>query len=152
MDERIRYMTIALEEAKSAAAEDEVPVGAVIVKDGEVIARAHNRKEASGCAVRHAEIEAIESAAAKLGNWWLEDCEVYVTLEPCAMCTGALINSRIGKLYFGAEDPKAGCCGSLYNLPTDVRFNHRFPVEGGIMRSECAAVLSEYFKGKRLKR
>ncbi len=152
MDERIRYMTIALEEAKSAAAEDEVPVGAVIVKDGEVIARAHNRKEASDCAVRHAEIEAIESAAAKLGNWWLEDCEVYVTLEPCAMCTGALINSRIGKLYFGAEDPKAGCCGSLYNLPADVRFNHRFPVEGGIMRSECAALLSEYFKGKRLKR
>ena len=146
------YMSIALEEAQKAAAEDEVPVGAVIVKDGDVIARAHNRKEAASCAVRHAEIEAIELACKAVGNWWLENAEMYVTLEPCAMCAGALINSRIGKLYYGTEDPKYGCCGSLYNLPADERFNHRFPVTGGIMRDECSSVLSEYFKGKRQKR
>lgn len=152
MEDARYYMSMALEEARKAAAEDEVPVGAVIVKDGEVIARAHNRKESAGCAVRHAEIEAIEIASRAVGNWWLENAEMYVTLEPCAMCAGALINSRIGKLYYGTEDPKYGCCGSLYNLPADERFNHRFPVTGGIMREECSSVLSEYFKGKRQKR
>lgn len=142
-------MKIALAEAKKAAAEDEVPVGAVVVKDGNIIAKAHNRKEKKGMATRHAEIEALERASKKTGNWWLENCEVFVTLEPCAMCAGAMINCRIGKLYFGARDPKYGCCGSMYNLCEDRRFNHVVPVEGEIMEKECAAILSEYFKRKR---
>ena len=142
-------MKLALKEAVKAASLDEVPVGAVIVKDGKVIARAHNKKEAKLCATRHAEIEAIEKATKKLNNWWLEDCDLYVTLEPCAMCAGALINSRLRAVYFGAYDLKAGCCGSLYNLPIDTRFNHRLIVEGGILRDECAQILTEYFKQKR---
>ena len=101
-------MKLALKEAQKAATLDEVPVGAVIVKDGKVIARAHNKKEAKLCATRHAEIEAIEKATKKVQNWWLEDCDLYVTLEPCAMCAGALINSRLRAVYFGAYDPKAG--------------------------------------------
>ena len=149
MDAKIRFMKLALKEAQKAATLDEVPVGAVIVKDGKVIARAHNKKEAKLCATRHAEIEAIEKATKKVQNWWLEECDLYVTLEPCAMCAGALINSRLRAVYFGAYDPKAGCCGSLYNLPVDTRFNHRLTVEGGIMRDECAQILTDYFKRKR---
>ena len=143
------YMKIALAQAKKAAAEDEVPVGAVVVKDGKIIAKAHNLKEKKGMATRHAEIEAIERAAKKTGNWWLENCDIFVTLEPCAMCAGAMINSRIRKLYFGAWDPKYGCCGSIYNLPADKRFNHNFETEGGVMQAECAAELTQYFKRKR---
>ena len=142
-------MKIALAQAKKAAAEDEVPVGAVVVKDGKIIAKAHNLKEKKGMATRHAEIEAIERAAKKTGNWWLENCDIFVTLEPCAMCAGAMINSRIRKLYFGAWDPKYGCCGSIYNLPADKRFNHNFETEGGVMQAECAAELTQYFKRKR---
>lgn len=142
-------MKIALAQAKKAAAEDEVPVGAVVVKDGKIIAKAHNFKEKKGMATRHAEIEAIERAAKKTGNWWLENCDIFVTLEPCAMCAGAMINSRIRKLYFGAWDPKYGCCGSIYNLPADKRFNHNFETEGGVMQAECAAELTQYFKRKR---
>lgn len=143
------YMKIALAQAKKAAAEDEVPVGAVVVKDGKIIAKAHNLKEKKGMATRHAEIEAIERAAKKTGNWWLENCDIFVTLEPCAMCAGAMINSRIRKLYFGAWDPKYGCCGSIYDLPADKRFNHNFETEGGVMQAECAAELTQYFKRKR---
>lgn len=142
-------MKIALAQAKKAAAEDEVPVGAVVVKDGKIIAKAHNLKEKKGMATRHAEIEAIERAAKKTGNWWLENCDIFVTLEPCAMCAGAMINSRIRKLYFGAWDPKYGCCGSIYDLPADKRFNHNFETEGGVMQAECAAELTQYFKRKR---
>lgn len=145
------YMKIALAQAKKAAAEDEVPVGAVVVKDGKIIAKAHNLKEKKGMATRHAEIEAIERAAKKTGNWWLENCDIFVTLEPCAMCAGAMINARIGALYFGAWEPKTGCCGSLYNLPADKRFNHNFPVTGGVAEEECAKLLSDYFKEKRKK-
>lgn len=143
------YMKIALAQAKKAAAEDEVPVGAVVVKDGKIIAKAHNLKEKKGMATRHAEIVAIERAAKKTGNWWLENCDIFVTLEPCAMCAGAMINSRIRKLYFGAWDPKYGCCGSIYDLPADKRFNHNFETEGGVMQAECAAELTQYFKRKR---
>lgn len=142
-------MKIALAQAKKAAAEDEVPVGAVVVKDGKIIAKAHNLKEKKGMATRHAEIVAIERAAKKTGNWWLENCDIFVTLEPCAMCAGAMINSRIRKLYFGAWDPKYGCCGSIYDLPADKRFNHNFETEGGVMQAECAAELTQYFKRKR---
>lgn len=143
------YMKIALAQAKKAAAEDEVPVGAVVVKEGKIIAKAHNLKEKKGMATRHAEIVAIERAAKKTGNWWLENCDIFVTLEPCAMCAGAMINSRIRKLYFGAWDPKYGCCGSIYDLPADKRFNHNFETEGGVMQAECAAELTQYFKRKR---
>lgn len=149
--DKVQYMKLALKQAKKAREEDEVPVGAVIVKDGKVIAYGRNRKEKKGSATRHAEIEAIEKATKKVGNWWLEDCDMYVTLEPCAMCAGALVNSRLRCLYFGAWDAKSGCCGSLYNLPEDKRFNHRLTVEGGVMREECARVLTEYFKEKRHK-
>ena len=147
----IRYMREALKEAKKAGNEDEVPVGAVAVLNGKIIARAHNRKEKKLSATRHAEIELLEKAAKKLGNWWLEGVEVFVTLEPCAMCAGAMINARIGALYFGAWEPKTGCCGSLYNLPADKRFNHNFPVTGGVAEEECAKLLSDYFKEKRKK-
>ena len=144
-------MKAAIIEAKKAAAEDEVPVGAVIVLDGKILCRAHNKKEAKNNATAHAEIEAITKASKKQNNWYLENCELYVTLEPCAMCAGAIINSRIGKLYFGAWDPKYGCCGSIYNLPQDKRFNHNTEVVGGILHNECAALLSAYFKTKRTK-
>ncbi len=149
--DRIRFMKMAIKEAMKAETFDEVPIGAVIVKDGKVIARAHNKKETKNQATRHAELEAIEKATKKVNNWWLEDCDIYVTLEPCAMCAGALINSRLRSIYFGAYDKKAGCCGSLYNLPTDKRFNHRLNVEGGIMEEECASLLTNYFKKKRNK-
>lgn len=142
-------MKIALAQAKKAAAEDEVPVGAVVVKEGKILAKAHNLNEKTGMATRHAEIVAIERAAKKTGNWWLENCDIFVTLEPCAMCAGAMINSRIRKLYFGAWDPKYGCCGSIYDLPADKRFNHNFETEGGVMQAECAAELTQYFKRKR---
>lgn len=147
--DKIQFMRLAIKEAKKAEMIDEVPIGAVIVKDGKVIARAHNKKESKNQATRHAEIEAIEKATKKVNNWWLEDCDIYVTLEPCAMCAGALINSRLRNIYFGAYDKKAGCCGSLYNLPTDTRFNHRLGVEGGILEEECASLLTNYFKKKR---
>ncbi len=147
--DKLAFMKLAIKEAKKAELVDEVPIGAVIVKDGKVIARAHNKKETKNQATRHAEIEAIEKATKKVNNWWLEDCDIYVTLEPCAMCAGALINSRLRNIYFGAYDKKAGCCGSLYNLPEDTRFNHRLKVEGGILEEECASLLTNYFKKKR---
>ena len=147
--DKLAFMKLAIKEAKKAELIDEVPIGAVIVKDGKVIARAHNKKESENQATRHAEIEAIEKATKKVNNWWLEDCDIYVTLEPCAMCAGALINSRLRNIYFGAYDKKAGCCGSLYNLPEDTRFNHRLKVEGGILEEECASLLTNYFKKKR---
>ena len=147
--DKLTFMKLAIKEAKKAELVDEVPIGAVIVKDGKVIARAHNKKETKNQATRHAEIEAIEKATKKVNNWWLEDCDIYVTLEPCAMCAGALINSRLRNIYFGAYDKKAGCCGSLYNLPEDTRFNHRLKVEGGILEKECASLLTNYFKKKR---
>lgn len=149
MTEKEFFMKKAIAAAKRAAKCDEVPVGAVIVKDGKIIATANNRKERENCAVFHAEILAVRKACKKLNNWYLDGCEMYVTLEPCPMCAGALINSRLDKLYFGAYDPKAGCCGSLCNLVEDKRFNHNLKVEGGVLREECAELLSSYFKNKR---
>lgn len=148
--EKIKYMKMALKQAYKAAEEDEVPIGAVIVRDGNVIARARNKKEKYKCSNYHAEIVAIEKACKKIGDWRLNECDIFVTLEPCAMCSGALINARIGNIYFGAYDSKAGCCSTLYNLPADKRFNHRPDViEGGVLEEECARVLSDYFKIKR---
>lgn len=146
-----KFMKIAIKQALVGQALDEVPIGAVIVKDGKVIAKAHNLKEKKSCANYHAEMVAIAKACRKIGDWRLTGCDIYVTLEPCAMCAGALINARIDNIYFGAYDPKAGCCGTLYNLPEDRRFNHRPQVEGGILQEQCANLLSEYFKTKRKK-
>jgi tRNA(adenine34) deaminase len=150
MDER--FMKAALREAVKAAAEDEVPVGAVIVMENKILCRAHNRKEKRNDATAHAEIIAINKACKKTGNWYLDGAELYVTLEPCAMCAGAIINSRISKLYYGARDPRYGCCGSLYNLTSDKRFNHNPEVMGGILEKECGSLLTEYFRTKRKNR
>ena len=128
---------------------DEVPVGAVVVKDGKIIARANNKKERSGDATMHAEMLAVKRAQRAVGDWRLNGCEIYVTLEPCAMCAGALINARMGKIFFGAYDTRFGCCGSLMNLPQDPRFNHRCETVGGILEKECSKMLTEFFKAKR---
>ncbi|MEG1613600.1 MAG: nucleoside deaminase [Clostridia bacterium] len=144
------FMKRAIDIAKQGLEFDEVPIGAVIVKNGEIIAEAHNLKETNNCAVFHAEIVAITLATKVLSSWRLHGCDIYVTLEPCPMCAGALINSRIDNIFFGAYDKKAGCCGTLYNLPQDVRFNHRVGVVGGILEGECVKLLSDYFKTKRI--
>ncbi len=144
----IKYMDMALNEAKSAAVEGEVPVGAVVVKDGEIIASAHNNREATGDATGHAELLAIRKACEALGGWHLEKCTLYVTLEPCPMCMGAIINSRIGRVVFGAKDAKAGACGSVLDM-RNYPLNHKPYVERGFMRDECAALLSDFFKSKR---
>lgn len=144
-------MKAAVNEAKKAAIKDEVPIGAVIVYGGKIIARGHNTRQKTQNAVNHAEIIAIQKACKKIGSWRLIDCDIYVTLEPCPMCAGAIINSRISNVYFGAYDQKAGCAGTLYNLPVDERFNHRANVVGGVMEQECANLLSDFFKQKREK-
>ena len=144
-----RFMRLALKQAERGAQQDEVPVGAVIVKDGKVIARAHNEKEKRNCAVCHAEIQAIKKATKKLGNWWLEGCTLYVTLEPCAMCAGAIVNSRLERVVYGAKDPKFGFLGSLADLPKDYPLNHTFPWEGGVLAAECGAILTAFFVQKR---
>lgn len=141
-------MAIAVNEAKISATEGEVPVGAVLAKDGVVVVKSGNRKERSGLSTRHAEIEVIEEGM-KLFGKYLYDCTLYVTLEPCAMCCGAIINARVGRVVFGAYDPKAGCAGSLYNLLGDARFNHRPEVEGGMLGEDCGAILSGFFRSKR---
>jgi tRNA(adenine34) deaminase len=142
------FMTAALQMAKKAAKKDEVPVGAVIVYNGAVIAKAHNLRETKRSPLAHAEIIAIEKAARRLGGWRLTGCTLYVTLEPCPMCAGAIVNSRIDEVVFGAYDPKAGACGTLYNL-AEGRLNHTPIVTGGVMEPECADILKEYFKSKR---
>lgn len=147
--DKLKYMRAAMREAKKAMAINEVPVGAVIVKDGKIIARAHNVKEQKKNSIYHAEIVALQKACKVIGDWRLNDCDIFVTLEPCPMCAGALINARIGNIFFGAYDDRAGCCGTLYDLPGDTRFNHRPNVEGGIMQEECAEILKEYFRQKR---
>ncbi len=151
MLEREKYMALALMEAEKAYEKDEVPIGAIIVQNGKIIAKAYNRKNKFRDALLHAEMEVIKKAQKKLDDWHLTDCDLYVTLEPCPMCAGACINARIRAIYFGAYDPKAGCCGSLYNLPADKRFNHRPEVVGGLCEEECGAILTKFFKQKRNK-
>lgn len=145
-------MKRAIELAKEASTYDEVPVGAVIVKDNKIIAEGTNHKERENMATRHAEIEAIEKASKVLGNWYLEGCEMYVTLEPCLMCCGAIINARLDSVYFGAYDSKTGCCGSVYNMLNDKHFNHQPKVEGGILQEECSKLLTEFFSKKRMEK
>ncbi len=149
--EKKDFMLRAIEIAKESAEQDEVPVGCVVVKDGKIIAEASNYKERENNATRHAEIVALSLAAEKLENWWLENCDVYVTLEPCPMCAGAMIMSRIRSLYFGAYDPKSGASGSRVNLFEKGLFNHDITIEGGILKDECAQLLSSFFATKRNK-
>ena len=139
------FMKLAIAEAQKAAEKGEVPVGAVIVKNGEVIAATHNLREEKQNALSHAEMEAINLACKKLGSWRLDDCELYVTLEPCPMCTGAIINARIKTVIFGAYDSKMGCMDSVINL-CDYPFTHHPEIYGGIMEDECLAVLQNFFK------
>lgn len=140
-----KFMKAALEEAKAAALNGEIPVGAVIVKDGEIIAAGHNMREEKQNPLSHAEIEAINRACVRTGSWRLEDCEMYVTLEPCPMCTGAIINARIKTLVFGAYDPKAGSIDSVINL-CDYPYNHKPEIYGGIMEDDCAGLLKDFFE------
>jgi len=143
-------MAIALAEAAGAAAAGDVPVGAVVLgPDGDVISRRHNERELRQDPVAHAELLAIQDAAAALGRWRLSGCTVVVTLEPCPMCAGALVASRVDRVLFGATDPKAGATGTLYNLCADPRLNHEVEVLGGVRAEECAAQLSAFFAGKR---
>lgn len=141
-----KFMKLALKEAKKAYDKGEIPVGAVIVKDDKVIAKAHNLKEIKLDTTKHAEILAIQKASKKLSSWRLENCEMYVTLEPCSMCAGALIQARLKKVYIGTMDYKTGACGSVLNLLNDYKFNHLVEVEAGILQQECEEILKNFFK------
>lgn len=142
-------MQIALQEAQKAFESGEVPVGAVIVRDGEIIARDHNRREALGDATAHAEILALREASRVMGGWRLTDATIYVTLEPCPMCAGALVQARVDRLIYGADDPKAGAVCSLYNLVQDERLNHRMEVTAGVLADECGDLLKSFFRMRR---
>jgi tRNA(adenine34) deaminase len=144
-----QYMLIALEEADAALQEDEVPVGAVIVHGDRIIARAHNQRERLRDPTAHAEMIAITQAAAAIGSWRLEDCALYVTLEPCPMCAGAILQARLPVLVYGATDPKAGAVASLYRLLDDPRLNHRVETVGGVLSERCGELLSRFFQQQR---
>lgn len=141
-----KYMYEALKEAKKANEKLEVPIGAIIVKDDKIIARAHNLREAKKNATAHAEILAIQKACKKLQAWRLNDCDIYVTLEPCPMCAGAILNSRIKKVYIGTKEPRSGATGSKINLFEDYNFNHKVEYEIGILEEECKEIIQKFFK------
>jgi tRNA(adenine34) deaminase len=145
-------MRFALAEAERAGEVGEVPIGAVVVRDDEIVGRGHNRRECDSDPLAHAELLAIAEAAEAVGDWRLTGCSLYVTLEPCAMCAGALVNSRIDRLIFGARDPKAGFCGSLGDLVRDPRLNHRLEVEEDVLADECGDLLREFFESLRLRK
>ena len=145
-------MKYALEEARKAELLGEVPIGAIIVKDDEIIARAYNRRETDHQALAHAELAVIKEACEMLGNWRLTGCTLYVTLEPCPMCAGAIMQSRVDTVVFGASDPKAGCAGTLMNLLDEPRFNHRSVVLSGCLETECSLVLKNFFRVLRAKK
>jgi tRNA(adenine34) deaminase len=149
--EQENYMELALNEAKKAYEIEEIPVGAIIVKDGKVISRAYNQKETKNNPIAHAEILAIERASKKLGRWRLDDCDLYVTLEPCPMCAGAIIQARLNNLYIGTMDPKSGACGSVLDLSKDFPFNHKVNTIVGIKKLECEKILKDFFKQLRNK-
>lgn len=150
--EHVTYMQAAIEEAKKAQDLGEVPIGAVIVKDGEIIARGYNLRETSQLSNAHAEMIAIAQANEVVGSWRLEDCTLYVTLEPCPMCAGAIVQSRIPTVVFGAHDPKGGCCGTIYNLLDESKFNHRCELISGVLEEECGQLLSDFFRNLRQKK
>ncbi len=143
------FMKAALDEASAALAEDEVPVGAVIVYEGRIIAKAHNQVERLKDPTAHAEMLALTSAAAFLQAKWLQGAAIYVTIEPCSMCAGALVLARVKHIFYGAPDPKTGACGSVFDIARSQKLNHRIQVQGGIREGECAALLSGFFKKKR---
>ena len=145
------YMRMALDEACVAAQEGEVPIGAVVVCEGEVVARAHNRRETDHDPSAHAEFRAMVEASKTLGRWRLTGCTVYVTVEPCIMCAGLMVNARIDKCVFGAPDPKGGAVGTLYDVSHDARLNHEFEVVGGVLAQECADVMCTFFRARRKK-
>jgi tRNA(adenine34) deaminase len=142
-------MVHALAEACRAAEHGDVPIGAVVLRGGEVIVARHNERELTGDPTAHAELLALRDAAAAVGRWRLDDCTLVVTLEPCVMCAGAVVNGRVGRLVFGAADPKAGAVGSLYDVPADRRLNHRPPVTSGVRAAECGALLRAFFAERR---
>lgn len=146
-----KYMEIALKEAQKAALLDEVPIGAIIVKDGKIIARGHNLREKSNDPTSHAEVNAIRKACKKLNSWRLEDATIYVTVEPCSMCAGTLLQCRIGKIVYGAKDPKGGAIESSLQLFNAKNINHHPEIIGGVLQEECSAIISNYFKSKRNK-
>ena len=142
-------MEEAFRQAECGATAGEVPVGAVIVKDGTILARAHNQMETLRDATAHAEMITITQAAEGLENWRLEGCELYVTLEPCPMCAGAMINSRVSRIVYGTDDPVAGACGTVFNIVDEKRLNHRIPVTRGVLRERCAELLKSFFRSRR---
>jgi tRNA(adenine34) deaminase len=144
-----RWMREALALARAAQARGEVPVGAIVVRDGEIVGRGGNAPVAANDPTAHAEITALRDAARALGNYRLPGCDIYVTLEPCVMCVGAMVNARIARVIYGARDEKAGALGSVYDIGRDGRLNHRFEVVGGVMESECAEILREFFRARR---
>lgn len=145
------FMRLALQEAQAAMEEDEVPVGAVIVREGRVVAQAHNQRETLLDPTAHAEMIAITQAAESLGSWRLDGCTLYVTLEPCPMCAGAIIQGRIPRVVYGATDPKAGAVDTLYKILNDARLNHRCEVTSGVMAEQCGGILTEFFRKRRKK-
>ncbi len=146
---KIKYMELAIKEALKAEKKDEVPIGAVVVIDGKIIARAHNLMENTQLATAHAEMLAINKACKKLKSWRLDGAELFVTIEPCAMCAGAIVNARIKKVYFGAYEPKSGSAESKFNVLTDSGLNHSTEFEGGILTDKCSNLIKNYFKAKR---
>lgn len=142
-------MAIALDEARAAIDHGDVPIGAVVVRDGQIIARRHNERELTGDPTAHAEVLALRDAAAVVGNWHLDECTLYVTLEPCVMCAGALVNARIGAVVYAATDPKAGAVASLYGVLGDQRLNHRPPVRAGVLADEAGELLRAFFRARR---
>ncbi|MBR1439824.1 MAG: tRNA adenosine(34) deaminase TadA [Lachnospiraceae bacterium] len=151
MDEDIRYMRQALTQARKAAALGEVPIGCVIVYEGKVIGRGYNRRNTDKSTLAHAEITAIKKATRIIGDWRLEDCTLYVTLEPCQMCAGAIIQARIPRVVIGAMNPKAGCAGSIFNILEEPAFNHQAEVTRGVLEEECSQVLKEFFHDLRIR-
>lgn len=150
--EHEKWMQSAIEEAEKAIKIGEVPIGAVVVKNGEIVGRGHNLRETAKDPTLHAEMIAIRQAAERLGGWRLIGCSLYVTLEPCPMCAGAIVQSRIERVVFGAADPKAGCAGTLMNLLEDERFNHRAEVIPGVMAEQCGSLLTHFFRELRERR
>lgn len=146
MEESRKYMEEALKEAKKALDMGEVPIGAVMVREGEIIARGHNLRNTAKNPLRHAEIDVIDAAAKIVGDWRLEDCVLYVTVEPCPMCAGAIVQARIPKVVFGARNSKAGCAGSVLDVLNEPKLNHQVEVEEGILQEECGAIMKQFFK------
>ena len=146
MREKEKYMKMAIVQAKKAERLDEVPIGCVIVHDGMVVGRGYNRRNIDRNTLSHAELNAIKKASKKLGDWRLDDCEMYVTTEPCQMCAGAIVQARIKKVYIGCMNPKAGCAGSILNLLQVDKFNHQVEIESGILKDECSSLLTSFFR------